>query len=492
MDLDNPFANFGSIVEGDRFIGRINELREIDSRIILPSESGNLAIIGLPRIGKSSLAHKALIEKKNDLVQKKIIPIWINLSTFENSNDFFVGLVHECMHEFKELNIIKSSIYNAYEDFKRESVNKIIYDNIRRFFQKVRKEGFRIVLIIDEFDHAKRIFRENIGSFQKLRDLADNPNWRVIFVLISRRTIRDIEFQSAGVSNFDGIFHKIFLSMFNEQDMDEYFKMINNTGLNLGDSEKEKIYFYCGGYPYLLAALAFSLIENWRKTSITDIDKVANYTFRTMIEHYERLVYLLKEDGSLDKILQLLFDPLYNVKRTDIEELKRYGLIYERDNGYKTFSNHFQIFLNLIYREIDLWPLYRETEKSLRKVIEKEMIAKYGDNWIEIVLKKHQKLKDAFNKAEETMEKEKKYYGDRASTNILDYTYFMDLFALIFSEWEVFKDIFGKDKNYWEERAKMLTKIRNVMAHCRDENLYEDNKIIAEGYCKEILRILNK
>lgn len=68
----------------------------------------------------------------------------------------------------------------------------------------------------------------------------------------------------------------------------------------------------------------------------------------------------------------------------------------------------------------------------------------------------------------------------------------MDLFALIFSEWEVFKDIFGKDKNYWDERAKMLTKIRNVMAHCRDENLYEDNKIIAEGYCKEILRILKK
>ena len=67
----NPFANYGRIVHGDRFIGRETIMNNIENRIIHPDNPGNLVIIGMHRIGKSSLAHKAIIEQKDNLTQKR-------------------------------------------------------------------------------------------------------------------------------------------------------------------------------------------------------------------------------------------------------------------------------------------------------------------------------------------------------------------------------------------------------------------------------------
>ena len=64
--LNNPFADFGGIVNGDRFIGRKFYLQQIEQRV-LGKSYGNLAIMGLPRIGKSSLAWKSIMDKKTFL-----------------------------------------------------------------------------------------------------------------------------------------------------------------------------------------------------------------------------------------------------------------------------------------------------------------------------------------------------------------------------------------------------------------------------------------
>ena len=61
----NPFADYGSIVRGDRFVGRKKELNTIKQRVLGPNY-GNLAIMGLPRIGKSSLAWEGILERKGE------------------------------------------------------------------------------------------------------------------------------------------------------------------------------------------------------------------------------------------------------------------------------------------------------------------------------------------------------------------------------------------------------------------------------------------
>jgi len=88
--------------------------------------------------------------------------------------------------------------------------------------------------------------------------------------------------------------------------------------------------------------------------------------------------------------------------------------------------------------------------------------------------------------------REEKSFGDRASRNLIDFAYPGDLFKIIFAEWQIFVNIFRKNTAYWDHRAQLLSKIRNPLAHNREQLLSEYERQIAEGYCKEILSILGK
>lgn len=113
FNFDNPFVDYGNIVRGERFIGRRESLRIIENRVIRPREPGNLAIIGDYRIGKSSLVYKSIIERKDELITKKLLPIWINLATYDKAPILFRSLVTRCYDEMEELGWLTESIKYA-------------------------------------------------------------------------------------------------------------------------------------------------------------------------------------------------------------------------------------------------------------------------------------------------------------------------------------------------------------------------------------------
>ena len=80
--IENPYADYGKIVRGERFIGRKSIINVIESRIVRTSNPANLAIVGVHRIGKSSLAYKTIIEQKDKFTSQRILPIWMNLSSY--------------------------------------------------------------------------------------------------------------------------------------------------------------------------------------------------------------------------------------------------------------------------------------------------------------------------------------------------------------------------------------------------------------------------
>ncbi len=493
-DFKNPFADYGNIVYGDRFIGRKDDLKVVENRIIRPKEAGNLAIIGDPRIGKSSLIYKAIIERKNELITQNLLPIWINLATYEQVPHFFCSLVTCCVNEVEKLNLrdelIQPSAQYVLDDQQSQSVK---YYHIQRFFEKVRQAGYRVLFILDEFDHARHLFKGDISGFQKLRELSYRPEWRVTFITISRRSIREIEMQTQAISTFDGIFHKHYLAMFKDEEMQEYFKKLSSVGLSITPEGKNRIAFYCGGHPYLLEMLGYEIVEMFIKEQKVDVDKAARCTEQSFIDHYDHIIELLREDGSLYKLLQTLFGPVVDVKQTDVDKLMKYGFIKPNPQGiYVGFSEHFHSFLNLVQREVDLWPIWSKTEKMLRHITTTTMLSHYGEHWIAKVEKSHPNLRAIFDDCREAQKNEGKSFGTRASQNLIDFTYPQDLFAIIFAEWNIFRSVFGKDKNYWDQRKQLLGKIRNPLAHNRDDSLYEYERQIAEGYCKEILNLVTK
>jgi len=494
FDFENPFADYGNIVRGDRFIGRHDNIRVIENRVINPREPGNLAIIGEPRIGKSSLIYKSVIERKDELIKKRLIPIWFNLATYDKSTFFFRSLVTRCYDEIEELSWLTDPIkYAADRALEDELSWGEGYSRIQRFFEKVRQSNIRILFILDEFDHARYLFKGDISGFQGLRELSYRPEWRVTFITTSRRTIREIELQTQAISTLDGIFYKHYLAMFNESDLQEYYMRLSSVGIELTPTAKERLEFYCGGHPYLLEMLGYEVVEVFREQKELNVDKAAKRIAQSFLDQYDRMSDLLSEDGSLNKLLQILFGPVIDVKQTDVDKFIWYGLIRLTDqNIYVAFSPHFQSYLNLIERQIDLWPLWRETEIALRQVITTKMFEQYGERWIDELEKKRPNLKAIFEKCRQFQQKEEKSFGSRASRNLIDFTYPNDLFDIIFAEWSIFGTIFKKDKNYWGQCIQLLTKIRNPLAHNRDQTLYDYERQIAEGYCKEILAILKE
>ena len=490
-EIENPFADYGKIVRGERFIGRNEITNVIESRIIRPNAPGNLAIIGVHRIGKSSLAYKTIIEQKDKLIGKGILPIWIGLSSYDQSLDFFHSLVDECVNEMEELNWLTAEIQRSAD---RALETNATWDRTKRFFKNVQNAGYGTLFILDEFDHARHLF-EGETTFQRLRELADYPDYRLSLVLTSRRSIGDIERQAGSSSPFHNIFQVQRLTMFSDEDLEIYFSQFLSIGISMSDDSRERVLFYCGAHPYLLEMLGCEIVEMFRQNREIDVDKAADTISQSIFEHYDDMIRLLQEEGALDKLIQILFGPVIDVKQADVTELQNYGLIKLTEHGtYVAYSEHFHDYLKLYERSTefaaDLWPIWRDTEKALREVITITMLNAHGEDWIETLQETRPNLKRIFDGCRDTQQKEEKSFGDRASQNLIDFTYPADLFEIICARglWqEYFQPIFGKEPNYWEERKKLLAKCRNPLAHNRAEILQAHELMIVEGYCTEIM-----
>ena len=76
---NNPFASVGAMVEGDAFVGRESEIRTIKERL-LGREFGNVSIIGIPKIGKSSLMQRSLLTNVEQLWEdNRTVVVWYTM-----------------------------------------------------------------------------------------------------------------------------------------------------------------------------------------------------------------------------------------------------------------------------------------------------------------------------------------------------------------------------------------------------------------------------
>ncbi len=431
------------------------------------------------------------MERKEELIADRSLPIWINLGTYNQPSSFFRALVTNCCDELEEIAWMTEPIKRAADRAVSDELGWTEgYSRIQRFFQRIRQDKIRIVFILDEFDHARHVFKDSASGFQGLRELSYRPEWRVTFVTTSRRTIREIELQTQAISTFDGIFHKHCQAMFDDLELQEYFARFPTPGM-VDAKDKDRIKYYCGGHPYLLETLGYELVESFREHGSINVDRVGQHIQGSFLDQYDRMRDLLNEDDTLRKLLQILFGPPVDVQQTDVDEFMRYGLIKEtNEDNYAAYSEHFQTYLKILSREIELWPIWSEAELALRQLIADKMLEQHGESWIAELEETRPKLRKIFDRCREVREREIKSFAGRASHNLLDFTNPADLFNIIFAEWnKTFKAVLGQDKGYWNTRKEFLAKIRNPLAHNRNTVLLPYEKDTAAGYCKEIVTI---
>lgn len=493
--VHNPFADFGNIVYGEQFVGRQDAIRTIQQRVINSPKPGCLAIVGAPRIGKSSLAYHALIHPRQSLIEHQLLTFWIYLPDFSNHEELFRELVRQTLNALDDADSEDEAVLLRGRRLLEKHLSWLDLQNeVRQFFKKVKGSGWCVVSVIDEFDEARHIFQDGIG-FQALRELANQPQWSVGLVTVSRRSLSEIANQSgADISNLPGIFKDETLRCFSREELGKLLGKLKTIELEVNNDIFDFIWSNTGGHPHLASGLAFEFSKEWLHSRQCNLEKALRNSTPEFLKYYDNLVDLLKEDGSLKKLLEILFGPVITATRFDAERLARYGLIQPNADGYyNAFSSHFEDYLRLVERSVDLWPLWRDTEKRLRTVITQIMQVEYEtDHWVSKLESDRPELKAMLDECRKLQKREKKIFGERASVNLLDFMYSRGLFQIIKSHWSSFEPILGKDKHYWEDCSQLLLKLRNRMAHSRDETIQPHERQKAEAYCREILYLLDK
>lgn len=496
MELQNIFSDYGSVITGDRFIGRKSEIEQIQIRLF-GEPYGNIAIMGLPRIGKSSLAWNSIIAKKESLIQKNIIALWIPLGEFSNLTEFLDELLSqstEFIHDkFSEFH----SNFKSFQDLFRQAetfLEKKRY--AKKYFKNIKDKGLRLIVVIDEFDNAAEIF--NLQDFQFLREISYNIETKIGIATISRKTVQELEPDNGSLSNFYQIFDDLRLKLFSDEDLSFYWQRIRKLGVTVSEQYTTNVLHYSGKHPYLLDLINYTIFNKMNQTD-TSIDEIFNSTLESLklklLNEYESILSLMSKENLDKKLVQLIVGPQYDITNRDVEKLLKYSLVVSSaENTYKCFAEYFQEYLYLKSSEIDIWPLWKETEIEIRSVIKLFLNEKYGESdWVNKFIKGNPKKADKIEALKGMMSKNIKSFGDKASTHLVDYTYPYDMFdCFIHSDWSWFSKIFGKQFNDWKPKFDLLSKVRNPIAHNNQGFLATSDLNSATAYCQEILTLIQK
>jgi hypothetical protein len=489
MNTINPFSDYGKIVENERFIGRTKEINSIRNRL-LGINYGNLAIMGLPRIGKSSLAHNSIYILKDDLQKTKTLVFWINIGSITNARNFFLNLALQSYITLEDILDESDFAYlnRRYKRITADNLNEIEFNTyLQNYFRYVKSNNYKLVYILDEFDNSQRIFK--IEDFQLLRELSNDPSTQLALLTISRRTLQELEPENGALSNFYQIFSDIHLGFFNEVDLSYYWDFVRKYNVLVDNEAIQTIYYYASSHPYILDIInneIFNHIQDKNSALINILSKIIAQLRLKILNEYSTIVKLMKDENIDSKVIQILLGPVYDVKQIDIERLLKYQLIKIDKDCYQGFCPYFSDFLKISQHEIDVWPLFSEFETEMRSIIKVFLLETYGEEWVEKFPKK-----DIILELKQNREGNKKAFGERASDDLINYTYPKHFFdGFITSNWNWFKQIFKKDKSDWKPKFSDLVKVRNPLAHNNINFLSEADKNKTTGYCQEIIELI--
>jgi hypothetical protein len=487
--MSNPFADYGTVVSGHRFVGRQDELRLISGRVFGEAGYGSLAVTGLPRIGKTSLVAEAVRANKERFESLRAVVVREDIGAFSSTEELFRSLISNLIDEIRtqELSTEKLEL-RAVQAL--ESV-PLTFERIRSVFRQMREASIRAVCILDEFDAGRYLFSNSPQFFHWLRELCSNPEFKAAFVFLSKRPLPHVARLAGHSSDYwANVLMTLTLRPFTAEDLATFQARLKGTGVEVGPDIVEEVAAMCGRHPYLLDAFAF---HAWERASRSE--QVNSSWFHSTIReiargYFEQVATVLRDGPMLGNLIQVVAGPQWNLAPSDVDALVDYGVLSLNDGSHlHAFSAAFEDYLRFIEHSVEIWPLWRETERALRSGLESLLTETFGSSWPVELKKARPKLGRVIEDCEHKMRKEHERFGQRAASTILAYTYPLDLFNIMAADWpSLGEPLLGRDKQGWAVKFTVLSKVRTPLAHNRDEAVEEGERLQAEGICREILQ----
>lgn len=482
----NPYADFGGTRTDTRFIGRESELRMIASRVFGAGGYGSVAVIGLPRVGKSSLVSEAIRRAEARAGERRTVVVRVNVGEFVTVGELFRRLIEDLVDAIDDQGLGNDEI--GRRTTKALGQPETDFSAVRAVFRSLRRTDIRPVCVLDEFDAGRRLFKQTPQCFHWLRELSSNPAFKAALVIVAKRRLQEVARLAGHESDYwANVLMTLTLKPFLSDEVDRFFATLEDEGVALGDAERRDVLALCGGNPYLLEGIAFHAWDRVEQGERIDSEWIRTVGGELVRDYLLQVSTILDDGPMLSKAIQVLAGPQWDVTAEDIAALCELGVLYEEDGELRGFSRTFEDHLRVVERDIDIWPLWRETEQALREVLERGLEQIYGSHWPDPLVRARPKFRSEIEKWQKQRDRERRTIG-RASASLLAYTYPADLFQLMAVDWKrLAEPLLGSAKQDWDTNFKVLAKVRNPLAHNRAEAVTKADRLQAEGVCRAIL-----
>lgn len=513
------FSNVGKVVTGDRYVNRIKKEEKIERAVFGAGENyGSISIVGLPRIGKTSLVKNTLIKNEEYIKSNNIICIQYDITRFENPYAFYATLVDDVCQELSDEESKNTKLKKHLDKFTESNYKSIGNDLIFKIFKCIKKElNRRVLIVLDEFDHVKKLFANQTGGINFLRDLATAPETEVTFIVISRRIISELE-ENLDCSTFAQALSEIFISYYDDSEIIEFKNFLQKHSIKLTENEYQDLIEITGKHPFLIdTMLNYYMIEDNIEENEDEksFNKLLNKNIKEFYDIFNKLCDIFKEQNLLDKIYQLYFGPKTDCTNEDISKLKSYGVIYfDKSNICTLFSKEFAEYLQLKELTGDFQTIWYKTEKLFRNIIKTKYFEKFNDSWhtefqkelektrTETVNDKEKRvltnlldnLKKSHDQKQKNLEKYHFYNEKINDTTIIDFLDTGTLLNLIYFMYNPYSlnKIFERDKYEFIKRSKILQGIRNTYQHNNSDLLDEKEINNTNTFCEELNNQMHK
>jgi len=409
--MHNPFAFVRDVVIGDNFIGRTRELAILRNNTLQGSSS---FVVGLPRMGKSSLIANCFYEDKfftprQWLSDAGLVPLYFVVSESSSPE----GLLDTVSTELSmyldskgiRLDYLDRAIQLPTLDAKFQSIKKAL-GNI------ILTSGMHFVFIFDEFDGVRR-YPKGADILNKLRFLSRfGP-----IVICSRRTPENIEEELNGTHYFTKFANPIFIGLFSDDEVKLYWERFSTYFSSFNREQlaayKELVNRYVGNHPMLMSIMNDWLFQRgddpfkfWHPEMPESQREDAERSIRMEIKDVllEQMKYV-EEQNLKETAVKLVVGSSSMLKTEEIDLLQKYQFIRvvpnrvkkeifgfdlgpttaDTKNRYICFSALTSHLMKDLYdSNIAGYDLLRKTELDLRQLVERYLYSLCSNPFLEM------------------------------------------------------------------------------------------------------------
>jgi hypothetical protein len=368
--MQNPFVAGNSVSETE-FLGRTREVRGIVSR--LSNRGQSIAVVGEPRIGKTSLLrYLSAPSKRQELygpLAECLIFNYIDTATLGSAftqTQFWWLALKPLADKLTAIN--SPALTAAYETCQHEGFGVYV---LEKLLAQLQLAGWRIVLMLDEFDNLLNHPVLNKAEFYGgLRSL-DTRCESIALLIASRQSLEELNAATQDYSRMGSPYFNhmtpVSLGAFSDKEI--------HTLLARGDTHFKKpdrgyLTHIAGGHPFLLQSAAYALWESyeggeakkkirWENSARELLDRAGptlTDTWRLWSPETRQAVTIV----ALDSLPQLVKAKEFNIESLvglldgytpEIEVLKKRGFLVS-DSNQKTCYR--------LQADVMLWWLARE------------------------------------------------------------------------------------------------------------------------------------